>query len=98
MPPSPSPTTLSLAGIWRVCLDAGGRYGSSRGDFFEITHETDVIGGMYTGLQTDLEIPCRRCVCHFGARVEYGYTWSDMLQRESDMQDINVLFEIGVRY
>lgn len=82
----------------RWCLDGGGRWGTARGDFFEITHETDVIGGAYVGSQLDLEIPCRYCLFHVGLRLEYGYTWSDMLQRQSDVQDLNLLFQVGIRY
>jgi len=83
---------------WRICFDGGGRYGSAKADFFEITYESDVIGGLYAGLQTDLDIPWGRCLMHLGCRLEYAYTWSDVLQRQSDMQDINVLFQVGVRY
>lgn len=82
----------------RVCWDGGGRWGTARGDFFEITHETDVIGGMYTGVEVDWEMPCRFCIFHVGARLEYGYTWSDVLQRKSDVQDINVLLQAGIRF
>jgi hypothetical protein len=88
----------SVNGNLRVAWDGGGRYGSARGDFFEITHETDVIGGLYTGIQADWEWPCQNFTFQLGVRLEYGYTWSDMLQRKSDVQDVNLLFQAGVRF
>jgi hypothetical protein len=33
-----------------------------------------------------------------GVRVEWAYTWSDVLQRTSDSQDLNVLLSAGIRY
>lgn len=94
---------------WRAGADLGGRWGSANVEFVEINHRTDVIGGAFVGLYSDLEFQlkdCCSCTCfadspcvfQAGVRVEYGYTWSDILERTSDVQDLNVLFSFGVRY
>jgi hypothetical protein len=83
---------------WRIGTDIGGRYGTARASFHEIRPETDVIGGMYLGLHSNVEIPCGCCVLMGGLRTEWSYTWSDVLQRKSDLQEINILFTVGVRY
>jgi len=85
---------------WRVGCDGGGRYGTARADLHEIQHRSDVIGGVWAAAHTDLEIPCGCCIFQAGFRVEYGYTWSDILQiqNKSDVQDINILLSMGVRF
>jgi len=83
---------------WRVGIDGGGRYGSAKAEFREIRHRTDVIGGVFASAHTDLEFPCGCCVFYTGLRVEFGYTWGDILQRQSDVYDVNVLLNVGVRY
>jgi hypothetical protein len=83
---------------WRVGLDAGGRYGSASAQFHEIRARTDVIGGIFVGGHTDLDIPCGCCVFNAGLRTEWSYTWSDILQQSSDVEEINLLFTVGVRY
>ena len=85
-------------GKWRIGVDAGGRYGSASMTFNEIRHRTDVIAGMYAAIHTDYEIPCGHCYLSFGARAEWAYTWGDILQRQSDVQEINALVTFGVRY
>ena len=83
---------------WRVGFDAGGRYGSGSMKFNEIRHRTDVMGGAFTAAHSDFEIPCGCCVFTGGFRLEWAYTWSDILQRPSDTQDLNLLFTLGCRY
>jgi hypothetical protein len=83
---------------WRVGVDGGGRYGSGSMTFNEIKHRTDVMGGVWAAAHTDYEIPCRCCVLQFGARCEWAYTRSDILQKQSDTQELNLLVNFGVRY
>jgi hypothetical protein len=85
---------------WRVGFDAGGRYGSESATFHEIRHRTDVIAGLYAAAHTDLEIPCGHCIFQIGFRLEWGYTWSDILQiqNNSDQEDLNLLFNVGIRF
>jgi len=83
---------------WRVGVDAGGRYGSASMELNEIRHRTDVIAGIYAAIHTDYEIPCGHCYLSWGLRAEWAYTWGDILQRTSDVQEINPLVTFGVRY
>lgn len=84
--------------MWRVGVDAGGRYGSHRINLSEFGHLTDVVGGMYAGAHAAMEIPLRSLTLRAGVRFEWAYTWSDILQRTSDVQDLNLLLTVGVRY
>ncbi len=83
---------------WRWGWDAGGRYGSASAAFNEIRHRTDVIGGLFVALHSDLEFPCGGCTFFGGFRAEWGYTWGDILQRASDVSDVNLLVTLGVRF
>lgn len=83
---------------WRVGLDGGGRWGSASMEFNEIRHRTDVIGGAFAALQTDWEIPYGACWLLGGFRTEWAYTWCDILQRSTDIMDVNLLVHLGVRY
>jgi hypothetical protein len=83
---------------WRVGFDAGGRYGADSVEFHEIRQASGVCEGAFAGFHSDVEIPCGCCVFFGGVRVEWSYTWSHILQRQSDMQEIDLLFTAGVRY
>lgn len=83
---------------WRWGLDAGGRYGSHRININEGGHLVDVIGGTYAAVHTDVEIPCKQFVFYTGLRLEWAYTWSDILQQPSDVQDLTLYLTLGVRY
>lgn len=83
---------------WRIGIDGGGRYGSGRVVFNEFGHSTDVIGGLYAGIHSKVEIPIRSLIWHVGLRIEWAYTWSDVLQVTSDVQDINFFLTVGARY
>lgn len=85
---------------WRVSLDGGGRWGSSSATFSSLQHTSDVVGGVYVGLQSDVEMPmpCVSCIFVGGLRTEWAYTWSDILDQPSDVQDFSVLLHVGVRY
>jgi hypothetical protein len=85
-------------GKWRLGVDAGGRYGSASMTFNETRHRTDVIAGIYTAFHTDYEIPCGCCFISIGLRFEWAYTWGDILQKGSDVQELNSLVTFGVRY
>jgi hypothetical protein len=83
---------------WRIGVDAGGRYGTSSMTFNEIRHRTDVVAGVFASAHTDFEVPCGRCYLSWGLRAEWGYTWGNILQRTSDVQELNTLVTFGVRY
>ncbi len=84
----------------RVGVEGGGRYGTEMLRVNELRHLTDTIGGLYVALYADYEHPWHCCVFTAGLRVEYGYTWDDILQHQnpSDVQDINLLVTAGVRF
>ncbi len=83
---------------WRWGVDVGGRYGTGRATFINIHEESDVMEGVFAGIHADVEIPCGCCVFTGGLRAEWSYTWSDVLRRSDDIQEINFLFTVGVRY
>jgi hypothetical protein len=95
-----SPDEKEQTTLWRFGVDGGGRYGSAKLDLNEIKHRTDTFGGVYFGLYTDLEIPCCACMIEIGLRGEWAYTWTDLLQTQNngDLQDLNLMFTIGIRY
>jgi hypothetical protein len=85
----------------RVGWDLGGRYGTAKLDLFHAgRHRTDVIGGVFAAAHADLEAPLGGCTLVAGVRGEWGYTWTDILQRQNngDVEDLNLLFTLGVRY
>lgn len=84
--------------MWRWGIDTGGRYGNLRVAFHEFGHVLDVIGSLYCSVHSDIEFPCRSFLFHVGTRFEWAYTWSDVLQQSSDVQDLSVLLTIGVRF
>jgi hypothetical protein len=85
---------------WRVGCDGGGRWGTAKGTFNEISHLTDTVGGMYAAIHTDVEYPCNCITLQGGIRLEYNYIWDDILQSQnpSDYQSLNLLFQVGLRY
>lgn len=85
---------------WRVGVDGGGRWGSAMVQFNEINHHTDVVGGTYCAIHTDVEYPFRCGILQAGIRYEYNYIWTSLLQHQNngDFQSMNLLFQTGVRY
>lgn len=84
---------------WRAGLDVGGRYGTEKLELHEIRHRTDTIAAVYLALHTDLEIPWHGVIFQVGGRVEWDYTWMDILQdTPADLQNVNILMTLGVRY
>jgi hypothetical protein len=83
---------------WRLGVDAGGRWGSARVDFDAKGHLDGVVETIYAGCHSDLEIPCGRLVWHAGVRCEWNYTWSNILQRNSDIQELSLFLSVGARY
>jgi len=84
----------------RVGIDAGGRLGSAKIRFNELRHHSDVVSAVFIALHGDLEIPRGCCTFMLGFRVEWDYTWMDILQiqNNSDLEDVNFLVTAGVRF
>lgn len=85
---------------WRAGWEFGGRWGSGEVQFNEIQHHTDVVGGMYGAIHTDVEWPFRCGIGFAGIRFEYNYIWTSLLQdqNDGDFSSLNLLFQLGVRF
>jgi hypothetical protein len=85
---------------WRIGCDMGGRYGTAKVDFDQFQHRTDVVGGLYGALHSDIECPFRCGIAFAGIRVEYNYIWTSLLQdqNDGDFSSINLLLQLGVRF
>jgi hypothetical protein len=85
---------------WRFGIDGGGRYGSESLSFNEIRHRTDTIAALYAAIHSDIEIPINCGTFFVGLRLEYAYTWADVLQdtTRADVQDINLMLNAGIRF
>lgn len=81
----------------RIGWDFGGRWGSANLALNELRHRTDVIGGVFWALHTDYEIPWGKVLFTGGFRLEWDYTWSDVLH-DADVEDLNFLITAGVRF
>jgi hypothetical protein len=86
--------------LWRVGADFGGRWGSAKLQLNELRHRTDVIGGVWVGVHSDLEFPCGCGWFVAGFRAEWQYVWSDILQiqNNSDLTTVNLLLNLGYRF
>jgi hypothetical protein len=86
--------------LWRVGFDFGGRYGSERLRLEELRHRTDVIGGVWFAVHSDLEFPMGCGYLVTSLRAEWNYTWSDILQiqNDSDIMTVNLLVSLGYRF
>ncbi len=82
----------------RTGWNIGGRYGTLSQEYDIIKHRTDVIGGFFVGWHTEAEFPTAAGIFLIGARGEWAYTWSDILQRGSDINEINVMMTMGWRF
>ncbi len=59
----------------------------------------DVVGGILLSAHTDVEWPLGGCKLQAGFRVEWDYTWIDLLHHASnDISDVNFLLTVGVRF
>ena len=85
---------------WRVGIDGGGRWGTADVQFNEFQHRTDVIGGLFCAIHSDVEWVCRCAIPFAGVRFEYNYIWTSLLQDQNNgnYQSLNLLFQLGVRF
>jgi hypothetical protein len=85
---------------WRLGWDFGGRWGTEKWQPNEFHHLTDVNGGIFLALHTDLECNCGSCIFQTGFRLEYAYTWDDVIQHQNrgDIQDILLMWTLGIRF
>lgn len=95
---------------WRLGWDVGGRWGYGRLELNDLStlptsigfrHVGDTFGAVALGLHEDIEIPLRNCVSVIcGIRGEWVYNWTDIVPANvgRDLQDVNILLNLGFRY
>jgi hypothetical protein len=85
---------------WRIGTDFGGRWGSDKVELNGLNHRTATIGGVFVAVYSDIEVPVGSLIFIGGIRGEWGYTWNQVLQTSNNSEnvDINVLFQLGVRF
>lgn len=84
----------------RFGYDIGGRWGSAKLQPTNYPNIKDVIGSIFLAAHSDCEIPWGACVLQLGARLEWDYTWTDLLQPQNngDLSMFNLLFTGGIRF
>ncbi len=67
---------------------------------FPFKHRTDVVGGVFVALHSDVEVPCGTCILYAGVRAEFSFIAGDFLQPQNntDLTTINVLLNLGCRF
>jgi hypothetical protein len=93
---------------WRWGYDGGFRYGTVRLDMNVPVSPPDFPSGFarlnsrsygtYLAIHSDVEKPCGCCTFIFGGRLEWQYDWIGALGSRSDIQGLNLLFNIGTRF
>jgi hypothetical protein len=95
---------------WRMGWDVGGRWGTIRVNWNDLTNlpdqigfrrNSDVFGAVALSLHQDIEIPLRNCISFIaGLRGEWVYNWTDIVPPDAgrDLQDVNILLSFGWRY
>lgn len=89
---------------FRFGFDAGGRWGAGHVDFstpFEpggYRRHYDVFGQAFVGVMASVEIPVGGYQLLFGARCEGARTWSDLIEVDSNFNDVTTTLMFGVRY
>jgi hypothetical protein len=86
--------------MWRAGFDWGMDYGSEKLGLNELRHRTHVFGGTCLAMHTDVEFPCGACIYQAGFRVEWDYTFSEILQDQNNgnVFDVNLILTLGVRF
>jgi len=95
---------------WRIGSDVGGRWGYGRLGLNDLSglpdnifyrRKGDVFGAIFLALHSDIEVPmcCGKYYFINGIRAEWNYNWTDILPtNKNDLQDVNLLWNIGWRY
>jgi hypothetical protein len=86
---------------WRAGVDIGGRYGSVKVDFNEIAHRSKEMTGLFAAVHSDWEMPCGACILTAGLRMEWAYTWCNVLQQppnDGNFSDLGLMLNLGVRF
>jgi len=97
-----------VGGLWDANLrygwDAGGRWGAGHADlnsaFVRALYRRhyDVFGQPFVGVFSTLDIPMGGYTCLIGGRVEWNYTFSDIIPKQGSFQEVVAQLMFGVRY
>jgi hypothetical protein len=97
-----------VGGTWdanfRLGWDVGGRWGTGHVDLnplFEpegYRRHQDVFAQAFAGVLATVEVPVGGWTWVGGGRLEWDYTFSDLIPKGSSFHEINVLLMCGVRY
>ena len=89
---------------FRLGWDVGGRWGSGHVNgtpLFEpdgYRRRHDVFGQAFAGLMATMEMPVGAYTALGGVRVEWDYTFSDILEKGGSFHEVTTLLVMGVRY
>ncbi len=90
---------------WRFGTDVGGRYGTAsigfepQDDPGGYRRRHGIYHGLYVGTQLNWERNMGGWILLAGVRAEYGYTWMNLIPPlNGDIQDVNILLTLGVRF
>jgi hypothetical protein len=97
-----------VGGLWNANLrygwDVGGRWGAGHADLNSIIQpgqyrrHYDVFGQPFVGLNATLDIPSGGWTYFVGGRIEWNYTFSDILPKQGSFQEIVAQLTLGIRY
>ena len=97
-----------VGGLWDANLrygwDFGGRWGSGHSDLNNpfvpalYRRKQDVFLQPFVGLNATVDVPFGGWTCFVGGRLEWNYTSSHLIERDSDFHEVVAQFTFGVRY
>ena len=101
------PGYLPIESSWnnRVGLDVGGRWGTARANLIpaqnpdQYLRKSGVTQSFVLGAHWNCEVPVGAWILFGGTRVEWAYTWTNVIPPEDgNIQDLNLLFTCGFRF
>jgi hypothetical protein len=101
------PGYIPAEGGWnsRVGFDVGGRWGTNHVDLIPVANpngylrRNGISHGIYGGANWDWERSMGSWILFGGLRTEFGQNWMNLVPpQDGNIQDLNVLFTLGVRY
>ncbi|MBO0697433.1 MAG: hypothetical protein J2P46_03500 [Zavarzinella sp.] len=97
-----------VGGTWdanfRIGWDVGARWGSGHVDLTPLfepdgyRRHQDVFAQTFAGVMATMEVPVGGYTWICGGRLEWDYTFSDLIPKGSSFHEINTLVVLGVRY
>jgi hypothetical protein len=94
-------------GWWnsRLALDVTGRWGTNHVELVPVfepenyLRRSGISHGLFLGANWDWERAMGGWIFFGGVRAEWGYTWMNLVPpQDGDLQDVNLLMTLGVRF